>query len=88
MVHINAPLFARTSAAGVSGHQVLPTQNGNALQPSGQPLRKSAAGSGFQAPLVATPTKPGTAMKTRLVQEDDWFLTVLCVLAVKERRQR
>jgi hypothetical protein len=47
MVHINAPLFARTGAAGVSGHQVLPTKNGNPLQLSGQPLRKSAAWSEF-----------------------------------------
>ncbi|KAF1794873.1 t-SNARE [Phytophthora cactorum] len=28
MVHINAPLFSRTGAAGVNGHQVLPTSNG------------------------------------------------------------
>ncbi|KAG7392644.1 Syntaxin-5 [Phytophthora pseudosyringae] len=62
MVHINAPLFSRTGAAGVNGHQVLPTNNGAPLQPlRHQPPGQSAAGSGFQAPPAPTPTKPGAA---------------------------
>ncbi|KAE9046487.1 hypothetical protein PR003_g1876 [Phytophthora rubi] len=63
MVHINAPLFSRTGgSAGVNGHQVLPTNNGAPLQPlRSQPPAQSTAGSGFQVPPAATPTKPGAA---------------------------
>ncbi|KAH7479614.1 hypothetical protein KRP22_010360 [Phytophthora ramorum] len=59
MVHINAPLFARTGS-GVNGHQVLPTNNGAAATPFRSPQpRQPAAGSGFQAPPA--PMKPGAA---------------------------
>ncbi|CAI5745619.1 unnamed protein product [Peronospora destructor] len=55
MVHINAPLFSRTSATGVNGHQVMPTSNSVPLQPlRNQPPRQSAAGNGFQAPPAPT----------------------------------
>ncbi|CAH0513335.1 unnamed protein product [Peronospora belbahrii] len=62
MVHINAPLFSQTGSSGVSGHQVMPTSNGDSLQPlRNQPPRQSATGSGFPAPPVPTLTKTGAA---------------------------
>ncbi|ETK78486.1 hypothetical protein, variant 3 [Phytophthora nicotianae CJ01A1] len=74
MVHINAPLFSRTGAAGVGGHQVLPTKNGAPLQPQrNQPPGGSATGSGFQAPPAPTPPKPGTATMLFIIGHY-WFL--------------
>ncbi|KAG2804696.1 hypothetical protein PC118_g5422 [Phytophthora cactorum] len=53
---------SKFSHGGVNGHQVLPTSNGAPLQPQRNlPPGRSAAGSGFQAPLAPTPTKPGAA---------------------------
>ncbi|KUF79253.1 Syntaxin-31 [Phytophthora nicotianae] len=55
------------SAAGVGGHQVLPTKNGAPLQPQrNQPPGGSATGSGFQAPPAPTPPKPGLRRRANL----------------------
>ena len=67
MVHLNAPLFARTAAAGVRGHQVLPTTSHAPLQPlQSQPQHEltaaaaaAAAGNGAQKSAALVPTKPG-----------------------------
>ncbi|CAI5741848.1 unnamed protein product [Hyaloperonospora brassicae] len=62
MVHLSAPLFARTAAAGVREHQVLPTTSHAPLQPQqSQPQHEStaAAGNGAQKSAALVPTKPG-----------------------------
>ncbi|KAI9906318.1 hypothetical protein PsorP6_003797 [Peronosclerospora sorghi] len=63
MVHINAPIFPRTVAAGATKHQVVPSNSGLPLHPpQNQSHRQPLAGSGFQSQFALTPTNSGIGM--------------------------
>uniref|UniRef100_A0AAV1V0Q3 t-SNARE coiled-coil homology domain-containing protein n=1 Tax=Peronospora matthiolae TaxID=2874970 RepID=A0AAV1V0Q3_9STRA len=66
MVHINAPLFTRTTTSGGNGRQVVPTDGRAPLQPlrDQQLCQSTTDGSGPQKLPASspTPTKPGTML--------------------------